>query len=288
MRYAQLKAFHAVAVNGGFSKAAERLALTQPAISDHIRKLEEAYGAELFLRRRGGVELTAFARKLFAVTERMFEAEAEALELLSRAKGIEEGTLSIGADAATHVLPLVRRFLERYPKIQVRLVAGNSAQLLERLDRFEIDFAVIAEMPPQPTYHAELLRDDEIKAFTAATHPFARRAEISLAEFAQQPVVLREEGSATRGLLLAEIARRSLALANVMEIESREAAREAVAGGMGVGIISSAEIVPDARLHMLRFSDWQATMSEWLVCLAARADLQIIRAVLGLLRRRSR
>jgi len=285
MRYAQLKAFHAVAANGGFSKAAERLALTQPAISDHIRKLEDAYGSELFLRRRGGVELTAFARKLFAVTERMFEAETEALELLSRAKGLEEGLLSIGADAATHVLPLIRRFRERYPKIQVRLVAGNSAQLLARLDRFEIDFAVIAEAPPQQDYHARLLREDDIQAFSAATHPFARRQEISLADFVAQPVVLREEGSATRGLLLAEIASRALVLTNVMEIESREAAREAVASGMGIGVISSAEIVPDARLHMLRFSDWQARMSEWLVCLTARADLHIIRAVLGLLRR---
>jgi aminoethylphosphonate catabolism LysR family transcriptional regulator len=285
MRYAQLKAFHAVAVNGGFSKAAERLSLTQPAISDHIRKLEDAYGSELFLRRRGGVELTSFARKLFAVTERMFEAETEALELLSRAKGLEEGSLSIGADAATHVLPLIRRFRERYPKIQVRLVAGNSAQLLTKLDRFEIDFAVIAEAPPQQDYHARLLREDDIQAFTAATHPFAKREEISLSDLVAQPVVLREEGSATRGLLLAEIASRALVLTNVMEIESREAAREAVASGMGVGVISSAEIVPDARLHMLRFSDWQARMSEWLVCLTARADLQIIRAVLGLLRR---
>lgn len=285
MRYAQLKAFHAVAAHGGFSKAADKLALTQPAISDQIRKLEEAYGSELFLRRRGGVELTAFARKLYAVTERMFEAEAQALELLSRARGLEEGSLSIGADAATHVLPLIRRFRERYPKIGLRLVAGNSAQLLTRLDRFEIDFAVIAGAPPKPDYHARLLRDDAISAFTAQTHPFARREEISFAEFVQQPVVLREEGSVTRTLLLDEAARRSLVLANVMEIESREAAREAVASGLGVGIVSTAEIVPDARLHSLRFSDWEASMSEWLVCLASRADLQLMRAVLGLLRR---
>ena len=285
MRYAQLKAFHAVALHGGFSKAAERLALTQPAISDQIRKLEEAYGSELFLRRRGGIELTPFARKLYAVTERMFEAEAQALELLSRAKGIEEGSLSIGADAATHVLPLIRRFRERYPKISLRLVAGNSAQLLRRLDRFEIDFAVIAGTPPQQDYHARLLRDDAISAFTAATDPFAKRHEISFSEFAQQPVVLREEGSVTRNLLLDEAARRGLALANVMEIESREAAREAVASGMGIGIISTAEIIPDPRLHSLRFSDWEASMSEWLVCLASRADLLLMRAVLSLLRR---
>lgn len=285
MRYAQLKAFHAVAAHGGFSKAADKLALTQPAISDQIRKLEEAYGSELFLRRRGGIELTPFARKLYAVTERMFEAEAQALELLSHAKGLEEGSLSIGADAATHVLPLIRRFRERYPKIGLRLVAGNSAQLLGRLDRFEIDFAVIAGVPPQQDYHARLLRDDAISAFTAASHPFARRSEITFAEFVQQPVVLREEGSVTRNLLLDEAARRGLALANVMEIESREAAREAVASGLGIGIVSTAEIVPDARLQSLRFSDWEASMSEWLVCLASRADLLIMRAVLGLLRR---
>jgi aminoethylphosphonate catabolism LysR family transcriptional regulator len=285
MRYAQLKAFHAVAANGGFSKAASRLALTQPAISDQIRKLEEAYGSELFLRRRGGVELTPFARKLYAVTERMFEAETEALELLSRARGLEEGSLTIGADAATHVLPLIRRFRERYPRIGLRLVAGNSAGLLARLDRFEIDFAVIAGAPPQPGYHARLLRDDAVSAFTAATHPFARRDAIAFADFVQQPVVLREEGSVTRTLLLEEAARRGLALANVLEIESREGAREAVASGLGVGIVSTGEIVPDDRLHILRFSDWEARMSEWLVCLAARGDLHVIRAVLGLLRR---
>jgi aminoethylphosphonate catabolism LysR family transcriptional regulator len=259
--------------------------LTQPAVSDHIRKLEEAYGSELFLRRRGGVELTPFALKLYAVTERMFEAEAEALELLSRARALEAGALTIGADAATHVLPLLRRFRERYPKITVRLVAGNSAQLLDRLDRFDIDFAVIAGAPPQSVYHAKLLRDDAVSAFTAATHPFSRRDQITFAEFLQHPVVLREEGSVTRTLLLDEVRRRSLALVNAMEIESREAAREAVASGLGIGVISSAEIVPDPRLHTLRFSDWQASMSEWLVCLSSRTDLHIMRAVLGLLRK---
>jgi LysR family transcriptional regulator, low CO2-responsive transcriptional regulator len=144
---------------------------------------------------------------------------------------------------------------------------------------------VIAGAPPQQDYHARLLRDDAISAFTAATHSFAKRSEITFAEFVQQPVVLREEGSVTRTLLLDELARRALSLGNVMEIESREAAREAVASGLGVGIISTAEIVPDPRLHSLRFSDWNARMSEWLVCLATRADRNIMRAVLGLLRR---
>ena len=164
MSYAQLKAFHAVPLNGGFSKAAERLALTQPAISDHIRKLEEAYGAELFVRRRGGVELTPFARKLFAITERHVRGgePRRSSSCCAGRKGLEEGSLAIGADAAIHVLPLIRRFRERYPKIAVRLIAGNSAELLDKLDRFEIDFAVIAEPPPPQAMTRRLLRDDAI------------------------------------------------------------------------------------------------------------------------------
>ena len=69
MRYAQIKAFHAVTIHGGFSRAAERLALTQPAVSDHVRKLEETYGVQLFNRTARGVDMTAMGRELFAVTE---------------------------------------------------------------------------------------------------------------------------------------------------------------------------------------------------------------------------
>ena len=285
MSYAQLRAFHAVASAGGFSKAAERLNLTQPAISDHIRKLEEAYGAELFVRSRGGVALSDVARQLYAITERMFEAESEASALLNRARRLEEGSLTIGADAASHVLPLIRRFRERHPKIAVKVIAGNSAELLKKLDSFMIDFAVIGERPAAISYASRLLREDRIVAFVAASHHLAQRDDITLVDFLHFPVVLREEGSSTRTLLLDEITRRGLSLVDPIEIESREASREAVASGIGIGIISSAEIVPDPRLKTLRFSDWQPTMSEWLVCLTARLDLQIVRAVLALLRR---
>src|SRR5262245_2593257 len=119
MYYAQLRAFHAVATHGGFSRAARKLALTQPAISDHIRKLEEAHGVELVLRRRGGIALSDLGRRLYAITERLFEAEieAEADELLARSRKLDEGALTIGADAATHILPVLARFRARYPKV---------------------------------------------------------------------------------------------------------------------------------------------------------------------------
>lgn len=274
MRYAQLKAFHAVALDGSFSKAAARLNLTQPAISDHVRKLEDTHGVQLFLRAPKAVRLTDMGRKLFAITERQFEAEAEALDLLSKARTLEEGQLTIGADAAIHVLPQVARFRERYPAIAIRLVSGNSAELLTRLESFAIDLAVTAERPASDQIMARLLRRDRLVAVAPGDGP--RR--MTLEKLIAMPLILREEGSMTRRLLLDELHRRGLKPAATIDIESREAAREAVAQGLGVAIMSEGELMPDGRIRSVVISDWQAWMEEWLLCLKSRAGLHVIRS----------
>lgn len=282
MRHAQLKAFHAVATWGGFSRAASQLGISQPALSEHVRKLEELYGVELFVRARRSVMLTDIGRRLYALTERQFEAEAAALELLSRAGGLESGQLTIGADAAVHVLPLIASFRARYPRIRVRVISGNSQRLMEQLDRFEIDFAVVAEAPASPAYEARLLSEDRLVAFVPRAHSLGRRKQIGFATLAQSTLILREPGSVTRRLVEEEFARRGLALSDAIEVEGREGAREAVARGLGVGIVSAGEFLGDPRLTQIRLADWQAVMREWLVCLSARAGLQMISAVLDL------
>jgi aminoethylphosphonate catabolism LysR family transcriptional regulator len=282
MRTAQLMAFHWVASERSFSRAAERMALTQPAVSDHVRKLEEAYGVQLFLRTPRGVVMTEMGRKLFAITERLVEAQAQARELLSRARTVEEGQLTIGADAAVHVLPEVARFRARYPRITLKLVTGNSAELMQRLEAFAIDLVVTAERP----------RGEEVLARRLRTHPLvavARRkgtrlgTTLRFSKLADLPLILREEGSMTRRLLLDEAQQRGLKLTPAMEIESREAAREAVAQGLGVAVMSAGELAPDPRLRTIAFSDWDVAMEEWLTCLKTRAGLHVIRAFFDLL-----
>jgi LysR family transcriptional regulator, low CO2-responsive transcriptional regulator len=283
MSYAQFKAFHAVAASGGFSKAAARLNLSQPAVSDHVRKLEGAYGVELFSRTRRKVELTDLGRQLFAVTERQFEAEAQALELLNRAQGLEQGLISIGADAAVHALPLVKKFNQRFPGVKLKLITGNSARLTDALERLEIDFAIVAEAPASELFLSRKIREDRLVCVLAHNHPLARRKSLRFAELIAGPLIIREKGSVTRALLEAEIGRRGSQHARLIEIEGREAANEAVAQGLGLGIISRGELPRDTRLNVLPMSDWQQTMSEWLVCLKARADLHIMKAFLELL-----
>ena len=278
MRHAQLKAFHAVAVHGGFSRAAEALGLTQPAVSDHVRKLEESYGVQLFTRAPAGVSLTDMGRKLFAIAERLFEAEAEAVELLSRGRTLEEGQLTIGADAASHILPEIARFRLRHPKLAVRLVTGNSAQLLKRLEDFSIDIAVTAGRPNEPSFLARKLRSDRLVAVVQRSSRLSKLKRISFAELVRLPLILREEGSMTRKLLLEEAARRGLTLSGTIEIESREAAREAAAQGLGLAIMSEGELVPDGRLAVLAIPDWETEMEEWMICLRSRSALHVIRS----------
>lgn len=279
MRHAQLKAFHAVARHGGFSKAAERLGLTQPAVSEHIRNLEEVYGVTLIDRGPSGIVLTDLGRKLYAIAERQFEVEAEAVQLLSRARRLEEGQLVLGADAAVHVLPLVARFREAYPRIAIRIEAGNSTELLARLKAFRIDAVVVAQAPADPGLSTLRMRSNRLVALVPSCHALAGSGSIGFADFAALPLILREEGSVTRRLVVEEMHRRGQSPRIVLEIETREAAREAVAQGLGVTVVSEAEAVPDPRIAALAFANWPAEMEEWLVVLKARQSLQLIQAV---------
>jgi aminoethylphosphonate catabolism LysR family transcriptional regulator len=282
MTYAQLRAFHAVAITGGFSKAAERLSLTQPAVSDHVKKLEEHYGVQLFLRSPRGVALSGLGRKLLAITERQFEAEGQAHELLSRAQILEEGQLTVGADAAVHVLPLVARFKAKFPRIAVKLVAGNSSELTARLIDFSIDVAVTAEKPATDIIHSRRLREDDLVAVSSSVGSHGKKTRTTFAELSARPLILREEGSATRRLLMDEMLKRNLKPREVTEIEGREAVLEAVARGLGVAVMSSGELPPGSRLRRISITDWNARMEEWLMWLAARADLRLIRSFLDI------
>ena len=274
MRHAQLKAFNAVAVHGGFSRAAEALHLTQPAVSDHVRKLEETYGVQLFTRAPSGVALTDMGRKLFAIAERQFEAESEALELLSRGRTLEDGQLTIGADAAVHILPELARFRLKHPKLSVRLVTGNSAQLVKRLEDFSIDIAITAERPPDAAFLSRKLRSDRLVAVVQRSSRLAKLKDMPFAQLVKLPLILREEGSMTRTLLLEEASRRGLAISGSLEIESREAAAQ----GLGLAIMSQGELVPDGRLAVLAIPDWTTEMEEWMICLKSRSSLHVIRS----------
>jgi aminoethylphosphonate catabolism LysR family transcriptional regulator len=284
MKPSQLRAFHAVARSGSFTQAAEVLNVSQPAVSDHVRKLEQACGASLFIRQPRGVQMTELGRKLYALTEKSAEVEQEVTALLSKAKELEVGSLTIGADAATHVMPLVKLFRARHPGITVKLLGGNSAGLVERLQAFEIDFAVVGRVPDVQGLVALPLSSSAMVAIVPTRSPLARRKSLSLRDLAQLPLVVREQGSHTRDLMFHAFKKLGLEWQVALEVESREACFEAVAEGLGPAFVSAGELPHDRRIKSVPISDRVEAMGEWLVHLQSRANLRLVQALVDVAR----
>ncbi len=278
MRYVQLRAFHHVAVCGGFSRAAEALSLTQPAISDQVRKLEEDYDVILFNRRKKLVSLTGAGRQLLDVTHRLFEAERQAFELLSESSALRAGSLRIIADSAHHLLHMLGAFREKFPAVKVSIRSGNTEDVATELYNYEADIGVAGGIPGGRDFETVKLGSTPLIAFVSDGHALAARRSITLAELAEQTLVLRERGSKTRHSIEAAAAEGGLVLQAAIEAEGREAVREIVATGAGVGIVSAAEFGHDERLVPIDVSDCEALMDEALICLRERSGGKLIRA----------
>lgn len=278
MRYVQLRAFHYVAISGGFSRAAEALFLTQPAISDQVRKLEEEYDVLLFNRHKKQVRLTRFGEQLLEITHRMFDTEQQALDLLSESRALRSGTLRIVADAAHHLLHILGRFREKYPGIQISVRTGNTETVIASLFAYDADIGVLGEIPEGREFEMLKLNSTPIIAFVASTHPLAGQKTISFPELVKHPLILRERGSKTRQKLEAMASGQGVTLRPAIEAEGREAVREIVASGGGIGFVSSAEFGQDGRLVPIAIDAPQVLMDEALICLRERSGGKLVRA----------
>ena len=268
--HSQLRAFHAVATEGSFTKAAQLLHVTQPTLSGQVRALEERFGVRLFDRRRRRIEVTDIGRNLLDITFRMFSLELEAVQVLSAAHALKRGHLRIGADAPYHSVPFLSAFHRRYPDLRLSMTMGNTKSLLDDLLDQRCDVAIAANVKTDSRIFALPFRQDQFIAFVDRAHPWARRRGVKLTELAGQRLLLREPMSNTRQTFDAAMAKANIVLGEVLEIGSREAIKEAVAAGLGVGIIAQSELGDDLRLKALPFEGQQITSTEFVACLQER------------------
>lgn len=282
MNHAQLRAFHAVATQGSFTKAAEALHVTQPTLSDHVRALESRFDVKLFKRRGRGVALTGLGHALLEITRRQFAMEAEAELLLASAQGIMSGTLRIAADGPFLIIPLLGDFNRRYPGIDLTVNFGNSEKVLGELFALQADVAVLPDLDPDPRLHSIPFRRDRLVCFVNRSHRWARRRSISLDEIASERLVMREVGSTTRAIFEQTLRRAGVQPAARLQVGSREGVREAVAAGLGVGVISESEFGHDDRLRAVVVRDQKLQVTEYLVCLKENRPMPVISALFEL------
>lgn len=277
MRHSQLRAFHHVAVHGGFSRAAEALFLTQPAISEQVRKLEQAHDILLFHRERRRVRLTEAGEHLFLLTKQFFEIEQRIGDYMTETRAAVEGELRIIADSAHHVIDMLGQFRQRYPGVTVSLRSGNTEEILAELRSYNAEIGVIGDAPTGPDMAMLDLDETPIVAFAARDLLADPGAGLTLQEAARYPLILREAGSKTRASLEEEAARQGLHLTPAIVAEGREAVREMVASGAGIGFVSLAEFGHDTRLVQIPINGADIRMRETIVHLSQRTEVRVIR-----------
>jgi aminoethylphosphonate catabolism LysR family transcriptional regulator len=278
MNLTQLRAFHLVARDRSFTAAARSAGVSQPTISGQVRALEENYRIRLFERRARGARLTDLGQRLFAVTNRLFALEDEAQSLLSGSKVLARGHLRIAADSAYHVMPVLGELRTRHEGMTFSLAIGNSAAVLKQLLDFEAEVAVMAKTVSDPRLHSLELRRDQLILFVPRDHPWANRRRLKLKDLAGQSIVLRERGSITRETFEQALADGAVRPGNIIDVQTREGVREAVAAGFGIGVVFQSEFGSDARFTPLAVADARISVAEYAVCLQENLRLGMVRA----------
>lgn len=278
--HSALRAFHVVATESSFTKAARKLNVTQPTLSGQVKALEEQFGVRLFDRRKRKIEVTDVGRNLLDITWQLFSLENEAEQILTAAKGLKRGHLRVGADAPYHSIPFLAAFIKRYPNVRLSMSIGNSLQLKADLIDQRFDVIIAADIGDDKKLHAFSFQEDYLIAFVDRAHPWAKRRKIKLQDLTGHRLVLRESTSTTRRVFDAAIAKSNIKMGEVLEIGNREAIREAVAAGLGIGIVARSEFGDDMRLKAVEFDGSQIRTTEFVACLIERQNTPLVRAFL--------
>jgi len=280
MYFAQLRSFQAVAIEGSFTSAAERLNLSQPTITQQVRQLERVYGVELFYRQGRRIELSDVGRSLLTATERLFSMSDEAIELLESASGLGTGHLRISAVGPLDLIPVIASVVKLHPGARVSLTICNSEDALRSLMEYRTDVAMLVTEHEDPRLHYVDFGSRPLVFYVNTDHPWAGRSSVRLEEVHGQRMIVRESGSQTRLIFEHACAAANVSPMQRIEINNRDAFREAVAYGLGIGVIGDRGIIPDERLRRIEISDSDMRMDRRLACLKERRNTRLIRTFL--------
>lgn len=272
-----LRCFVAVAEGGSLSRAAELLGISQPTVSVTLAGLERAAGT-LLLHRRPRLLLTDAGRDMLVrarlVLSRMQELEGS----VSAFRGLSRGSLAIGFSTPAFAMPMLAHFLRDHPGIGVRTRLGNTAALLQALSACEIEVAVTTLIDPPEGLSCTMIAEQRL---VACLPRGGARQRITLDQLAQGPLVLREPGSMTRLMLERAFAAQGMAPQVRLEVGSREAAREAVAAGIGIGVVLDGELGEDRRLVAVPIEGPPIAGTVQAVALPESLDLPAVRAFIA-------
>ena len=274
----QLRCFLAVAEHRHFTRAARELGLAQPSVSALVRRLEGDLGTELFHRRTGRITLTAAGEALLPYARRIV-ADVDAAETeLQEVGGLARGRLAVGATpslTASLVPPLLARFHNAYPRIELALREAGSEDLVAAVEEGAVDVALVILPVRHEILETQPLLREELVLAVARDHPLARRRTIGIADLRDVPLVMFREGYDLR--TATEAACRAAGFAPTFAIEGGEmdGVLRLTAAGLGAAIVPSIVVGQAPALHAIRIAQPALTRT---IGLAHRRDRRLSRA----------
>jgi DNA-binding transcriptional LysR family regulator len=241
----KVRVFAAVAEQQHYSKAAATLHISQPALSVHVRDLERYFGLPLFERVGRGVRLTDAGHMVHGYAKRLLALTLELEEAVDDVKGVSAGRLSIGASTTpgAYLLPaLLSSFRQRYPAVAVAVEIANTAAIAELIREGELHLGLLGEPLTDPDLELEPYLEDELLLVVPPTHRWADR-QIGVKNLNEEPLIVREEGSATDDVTRQALAKAGLDIGPGLVLGNTEAVKGAVAGGLGVAFVSACAVV---------------------------------------------
>ncbi len=254
----RLKVFHTVAKLLSFTKAAEALHMTQPAVTFQVRQLEEYFNTRLFDRTHNKVNLTPAGEKVSEFAERIFDLYAEMENSVRDLTGEISGALTVGASTtiAEYMLPsLLGEFKNRYPDIKLRLKVSNSEGIVSMVENNVIDLGIVEAPVSNKNLIVEECHEDQLVVVATPDHDLVTRGgKVQPVDIGEYPFVCREEGSGTRDVIMQYLADRGVSASDMnfcLELGSPEALKGAVEAGMGISILSKSTIAKELKLNTL-------------------------------------
>lgn len=236
----QMRVFTAVARCRSFTRAARELHLTQPAVSQQIKLLEEEVGLALFEHIGRAIQVTAAGEELLRYATQVTDLLREAGEALAALRGLKRGVLKLGAvSTAKYFAPsLLSTFAPSYPEVTIRFAVGNREEIIRLLASNESDLVIMGRPPRELVTVAEPFAKHPLVIIAPPNHPLAERRRIPFNKLADENFVIRERGSGTRAAMEHVFKEHQVTYRASMEVSSNETIKQAVMAGMGISFIS--------------------------------------------------
>lgn len=253
----RLQVFHAVARFLSFTKAAEALHMTQPAVTFQVKQLEEQFNTRLFDRKHSRVSLTEAGIVVYEYAERIMGMYGELQNRVGEISGQVRGLLTLGASTtiAEYLLPrILGDFKDLYPEVQVRLNVGNSERIISMVEDNTVDLAIVEGSVANKTLMVSHCCSDEMVLVMPSDHILNKKSKVSAADLLKYDFISREVGSGTREVINEYIVSAGLHPADLritMELGSPESVKGAVEGGLGISIVSQSTVKKEVTLGSL-------------------------------------